>query len=95
MTRPIAANGLSFSPAYALDEVNKIEAALTLLPDSPAGYDEWKRLVVTHAVTGAKVHDARLVATMNVHGIGRILTFNTRDFARFEIKTLHPSAIAA
>jgi predicted nucleic acid-binding protein len=94
MTRPIAANGLGFSPAFAVGEVGKIETVLTLLPDSPAAYEEWKRLVSTHAVSGAKVHDARLVALMSVHGIRRILTFNTEDFARFEIEALHPSAVA-
>jgi len=41
------------------------------------------------------VHDARLVAMMNVHGVRRILTFNTSDFARFEIEALHPSAVLA
>jgi predicted nucleic acid-binding protein len=94
MTRPIAVNGLGFSPAFALGEVGKIETTLMLLPDSPAAYEEWKRLVSTHAVSGAKVHDARLVALMNVHGIRRILTFNIGDFARFEIEALHPSAVA-
>lgn len=86
ITRPIAANGLGFSPTFALSEVGKIETVLTLLPDSPAVYEEWKRLVATHAVSGAKVHDARLVAVMNVHGVRRILTFNTGDFTRFDIE---------
>jgi predicted nucleic acid-binding protein len=95
MTRPIAANGLGFSPAFALGEVSKIEAALVLLPDSPAAYEEWKRLVTFYAVSGAKVHDARLVAIMNVHGVRRILTFNTGDFVRFEIEVLHPAAALA
>lgn len=95
MTRPTTANGLGFSPTFALSEVGKIEAVLTLLPDSPAVYEEWKRLVGTYAVIGAKVHDARLVAVMNVHGVRRILTFNTSDFARFEIEARHPSAVLA
>jgi predicted nucleic acid-binding protein len=95
MTGPVAANGLGFPPAFALSEVGKIERVLALLPDSPAVYEEWKRLVATYAVTGAKVHDARLVAVMNVHGVRRILTFNTSDFARFEIEALHPSAVLA
>lgn len=95
MTRPIAVNGLGFSPAFALSEVEKIETALTLLPDSPAAYAEWKRLVTAHDVTGVKVHDARLVALMNVHGVRRILTFNTGDFVRFDIEALHPSAVVA
>jgi predicted nucleic acid-binding protein len=94
-TRPIAVNGLGFSPKFVLNEVGKIEQVLTLLPDSPAAYEEWKRLVATYAVSGAKVHDARLVAIMNVHGVRRLLTFNTADFARFEIEAIHPSAVVA
>src|ERR1700682_715357 len=39
MTRPIAVNGLGFSPAFALGEVGKIETTLMLLPDSPAAYE--------------------------------------------------------
>jgi len=27
---------------------------------------------------------------MNVHGIRRILTFNTEDFRRYDIETVHP-----
>jgi predicted nucleic acid-binding protein len=93
MTRPAAANGLGFSPAFVLGEVRKIEMVLTLLQDSPAVYEEWKRLVAAYGVRGVKVHDARLAAIMNVHGIRRILTFNTGDFTRFEIETIHPSAV--
>ncbi|MGO9768042.1 MAG: type II toxin-antitoxin system VapC family toxin [Roseiarcus sp.] len=93
MTRPITANGLGFSPTFAMQEVGKIEAVITLLPDAPAAYEEWKRLVATHAVSGVKVHDARLVALMNVHGVRQILTFNTDDFVRFGIEALHPSAV--
>jgi predicted nucleic acid-binding protein len=95
MTRPITVNGLGFSPAFAMNEVGKIERVLILLPDSPAAYEEWKRLVATYAVLGTKVHDARLVALMNVHGIRRLLTFNTDDFSRFEIEAIHPSAVIA
>src|ERR1700733_10001486 len=68
-TRPLANNGLGFSVELALGELEKIERFLTVLPDSPAIYGEWKRLVVRHSVLGSKVHDAKLVATMNVHGI--------------------------
>ena len=93
LTRPVASNGLGFSVAQALAEVEKIEATLTLLPDSPAIYSEWKRLVIKHSVLGAKVHDTRLVASMNVHGVERLLTFNTVDFVRFGIAVLNPSSV--
>ena len=55
-------------------------------------YSEWKRLVVAYGVTGVQAHDARLVAAMNVHGIGRILTFNVQDFTRYkEIEAIRPA----
>ena len=68
-TRPVANNVLGFSVALALSELEKLERFLTVLSDSPAVYGEWKRLVVRHSVLGSKVHDAKLVATMNVRGI--------------------------
>ena len=92
-TRPAPNNGLGFSVALVLGEIEKIERFLTLLPDSPAVYGEWRRLVVQHGVLGSKVHDAKLVATMNVHGIRRILTFNTEDFGRYDIEAIHPSSL--
>ena len=82
VTRPIASNGLGFSTAQARAEVEKIETVLTLLPDSPAAYPEWKRLVAKHGVQGVQVHDTRLVASMNVHGVRQLLTFNTGDFVQ-------------
>jgi predicted nucleic acid-binding protein len=93
MTRPVTSNGLGFSTSQTTAEVGKIEAIFTLLPDTPAVYVEWKRLVAKHSVQGVQVHDARLVASMNVHGIGRLLTFNTADFARFGIAVLQPSSV--
>ena len=92
-TRPIARNGLGFSATSALGELQKIELALIVLPDLPAAYDEWKRLIARHAVIGSKVHDARLVAAMNVHGIRRLVTFNIGDFARYELELRHPSSV--
>jgi len=40
-----------------------------------------------HRVLGAKVHDVKLVAAMDLHGITQIVTFNERDFARFPAVT--------
>jgi predicted nucleic acid-binding protein len=50
--------------------------------------------VVQHNVIGAKVHDTHLVATMKVHGLDRILTFNMRDFGRYEgVTAIHPETV--
>jgi predicted nucleic acid-binding protein len=93
-TRPAARNGLGLPPTTAVAEIDRIERVFALLPDHPAIYDHWRRLVATHGVIGNQVYDARLVAAMMAHGVGRILTFNTEDFARYGIAVIHPSAIS-
>ena len=92
-TRPITNNGLGFSPTGVLAEINKIEHFLTVLPESPLVYPEWKRLVLRHGITGVRVHDARLVAVMNVHKVRRVLTFDKNDFAAFGIEVIHPTLV--
>ena len=37
----------------------------------------------TITIGGKQVHDANIVATMQAHGLRRLLTHNTADFARF------------
>lgn len=43
------------------------EEKLRLLPDSLAVHEEWRRLLVAHAVSGVQVHDARLAAAAAHH----------------------------
>jgi predicted nucleic acid-binding protein len=94
-TRPSDQNGLGLSHEEALREVSSIEKLLTLLPDIPAIYTAWKEIVRDHKVQGVKVYDARLVATMSVHAVESVLTFNDADFKRYSrITALHPSILA-
>lgn len=93
-TRPADKNGLGFTPAQTETEVSKIESLLTVLPDSPAIYPEWRHLVVAHSVSGKQVHDTRIAAAMNVYKITHLLTFNLDDFRRFSgITLLDPVSI--
>ena len=82
-TRPVSQNGFGLSPADVDSLLRIVERIVALLPESPAAYAQWRRLVVTYSVAGVQVHDARLVAQMIVHGVTHVLTFNTRDFARY------------
>jgi predicted nucleic acid-binding protein len=94
LTRPLDRNGYGLSPEETDRRVRAFESRLTFLADTPDVYLEWRRLLVAHSVRGVQVHDARLVAAMQVHGIGKILTFNTRDFARYtRVEALHPALI--
>ncbi|MGB7189649.1 MAG: PIN domain-containing protein [Acidobacteriaceae bacterium] len=94
-TRPVARNGYGLSPAETDGRVRLFESRLRLLPDSRAVHEAWRRLLVDYGVSGVQVHDARLVAAMRVHGVPSILTFNTKDFARFTgIEAVHPRDVA-
>ena len=82
-TRPVADNGLAMTVAQAKARLNMLKGAATLLPDNLAITDEWERLVFSYDAKGKSAHDARLVATMLVHRIPQLLTFNSRDFGRY------------
>jgi predicted nucleic acid-binding protein len=94
-TRPASARGgLGLSPSQTERKARLIERYFRLLPDSLATFQEWRRLVVAHSVTGVEVHDAKLVASMNVYGITSLLTFNVADFKRYPgIAAVTPPAV--
>jgi predicted nucleic acid-binding protein len=93
-TRPADRNGYGLSPGEADERARRVERAFTLLPDNELIHAEWRRIVLAYSVSGAQVHDARLIAAMYVHGVTHLLTFNDRDFARYAgIAVAHPGSI--
>ena len=93
-TRPAQSNGLGLSLPQAEWYVSRLESAFALINDTPDIFREWHNLVVTHGTAGVHVHDARLVAAMNVHAITSILTFDIDDFKRYPgIRVLHPQDV--
>ena len=95
-TRPANANGLEHSIAGTDRLTSRIETLFGVLPDSVEAFRAWRRLIVTNEVKGAKVHDARLVAIMHVHGLQHLLTFNAADFQRFKnVIILEPASLSA
>lgn len=94
-TRPSTAKGgYGLSIQEAEDKLRILERLVEFRPDSLALFQEWKRLVVTHSVSGVQVYDTRLVAAMNVQGITHIVTYDKDDFKRFQnITALLPSEV--
>jgi predicted nucleic acid-binding protein len=93
-TRPVAQNGFGLSIDEAEREIRAVERGMVLLPDSEFVYRLWRKLILSHRVSGKQVHDARLVASMRVHGVRHLLTLNTADFRRYSgIVPVHPSEI--
>lgn len=93
-TRPKTVNGLGMTVAQTLDAIAGLESLFEVHPDVPGIYSRWRELIERHAVAGKRAHDARLVATMIVHGINAVLTFNGPDFARYaEVEVLDPATL--
>ncbi len=83
-TRPTTARGgFGLTVSETDRRARLIERFYCFLPDTPAVHAEWRRLLVAHGVAGVQVHDARIVASMSVHGVGHLLTYNMADFQRF------------
>lgn len=95
-TRPLRENGLGMTPARAASELAKIKSIFLFLPETPAIYPAWESLVIQHQVIGKSVHDARLVAAMQAHGLTSILTFDRTGFSRYRgIEVIHPDQVKA
>ncbi|HEX6985237.1 MAG TPA: PIN domain-containing protein [Planctomycetaceae bacterium] len=96
-TRPVERNGLGLEPEQAASDIADHLKLFRLLRDERAVFDAWKALVAEYVVRGKAAHDARLVAAMRRHRVGRLLTFNVADFSRYagEITILDPRDVAA
>ncbi len=96
LTRPTDRNGFGLSIGEAEEEVRLIERGFALLPDNEQIYPLWRRLVNDHGVRGRQVHNARLVATILVHGLSKLLTLNRSDFDRYsDITVVEPREFSA
>jgi predicted nucleic acid-binding protein len=93
-TRPADVNGLGLAPADVDTKVAQLEGIFEIAPDAPTVYPAWRNLVLAFQVSGVQVHDARLVAVMQVHSLSHLLTFDTTDFRRFSVITaVHPQEV--
>ncbi len=66
-----------------LDNVRLFRTQFTVVLNSPLVLDHLTTLIRSIPLAGRQVHDANIVATMQVYGIRHLLTHNTADFARF------------
>jgi predicted nucleic acid-binding protein len=93
LVRCWARGGFGLSIEQTERKANLIQKHFEMLPDMPATFTEWRKIVSDYSVVGVQVHDAKLVASMNVHKVEYLVTFNEKDFKRFSIKVIHPQDI--
>jgi predicted nucleic acid-binding protein len=93
-TRSRDENGLGMSQERAATELTKLRRLFQLLPATSDVFETWQRIVISQQVVGKQTHDAHLVAAMQVHHVGNILTFNVGHFQRFSgVTVLNPSEV--
>lgn len=94
-TRPRASRGgLGMKLDAVESELNRLRSLFHLLEGTAGIADSWQRLVKLHQVSGKQVHDAHLVAAMQVYGVQNILTFDGDDFKRYPgITVLNPAQL--
>jgi predicted nucleic acid-binding protein len=83
--RPASARGgLGLKFDQAERRLRLVERIVEVLDEPEDLYARWRQIVLTYQVLGVRVHDARLVATMQSFSITTILTLNSADFARYQ-----------
>jgi predicted nucleic acid-binding protein len=82
VTREMLANGkVDFQLLEST--IKQFEKDYDVAEENRAVTHQWLRLLEDTNTSGKQVHDANIVATMQVHGIDTLLTNNTSDFKRF------------
>ncbi len=82
-TRPVDVNGLGLSIRLAVRNAEAIVERSTILEETRRVTERLLRIAQTAKCTGKQLHDANLVATMQEHGLTRLVSDNLSDFRRF------------
>lgn len=82
-TRPVDHNGQGLTQSAAVANAREFRSRLHLMNEDEKVSNRLLTLLGTVACAGKQVHDANVVATMLVAGVGTIVTANTSDFVRF------------
>ena len=81
LTRPQVFENLP--KATVLEQVAQFLERFQVADDTTAVTRQLLTLMEHYQIGGKQVHDANIVATMQVQGIRHLLTHNAKDFARF------------
>ncbi len=94
-TRPPDQNGLGLTSSEAIHDLDDRLGLFKLLRDERSVFASWRRVIEEYAVHGKAAHDARIGAAMLKHHVDCLLTFNVRDFTRYEkeITILNPHVV--
>ena len=90
-TRRVAENGLGLAVEDALFNIEQFRRKTVLLEETEAVSKSLVNLVELHGISGKRLHDANIAATMSAHRVGYLITLNLTDFDSFkEIECFEP-----
>jgi predicted nucleic acid-binding protein len=93
-TRPLAVNGLGWTPEETERAVQMLINQFEWLEETPDVFPIWLSLAKTHRISGKRTHDLRIQAVVLAHNISHLLTLNPKDFVEVEgITIVHPNSI--
>ncbi len=87
-TKPKKSNGLGYTTEFASALIERYLVRFRILPDNHAAINIWHQLASDYRITGRRVYDARIAASMISQGVGDLMTFNTGDFSDFKEITI-------
>jgi len=90
---PSGQNGLGMTTNQTSQWLRFFQRRFELFHDKEDLIGLWHHLVKKFDITGAKSHDARLVAAMQSHGIASLFTFNSGHFRSFPVTLLDPASL--
>lgn len=97
-TRPAPVNGLGLPLAAAMENVREFRERVRLLPEERPVLATFMTLLAAVPCSGARVHDAHLIATAIVHRVNTIVSLNgddLRPFAGSRIAVVTPAEVLA
>ena len=79
-TRPESANGLGLRTTQAVENITEFQRFCALLEPRPSDWPNLKELIEASRLSGKRIHDANIIATMMSNGIDWLISDNPADF---------------
>lgn len=83
-TRPARNNGLGLASTDAIENINEFRSRTIFLEENLDVSEGLVNLLSQTGVSGKRIHDMNIAATMLSHGVRTLLTFNPGDFSAVE-----------
>ena len=89
-TRPIENNGLGMTTDFALDNVRRFQARVSLIAETLQAGDLFVEWAGKYRISGKRLHNLQILATASVAGMHALITANEKDYPEATPLTIIP-----